>query len=195
MKQLTTRANRPLPHPHSVQCWNPAPPSPSMEVTVYSIEDGKRLGLDYGLEGAGGSSGGSIEGLACIHVFMVIMAAKRSTARKVGLRLCSAGFTKSAKRGEPPQMVPSMSTERPRASRKLAHKKPLTGATPYGEATETRVATEEGGVTTDGGYVDRSAAGQRKRCRGGDSNTLSTSNLHQHLRALSVGCHGCHVVR
>lgn len=141
-----------------------------MEVTVYSIEDGKQLGLDYGLEGAGGLSGGSIEGLACIHVFMVIMAAKRSTAWKVGLRLCSAGFTKSAKRSEPPQMVPSMSTERPRASGKLAHKKPLTGATPYGEATETRVATEEGGVTTDGGYVDRSVAGQRKCCPGGDSN-------------------------
>lgn len=77
-------------------------------------------------------------------------------------------------------MAPSMSTERPRASGKLAHKKTLTGTTPYGEATETRVATEEGGVTTDGGYVDGST-GQRKCCRGGDSNTLSTSNLHQHL--------------
>lgn len=42
---------------------------------------------------------GSTEGVACIHIFMVIMAAKRSTAWKVGPRLCSAGFIKSAKRG------------------------------------------------------------------------------------------------
>lgn len=69
MKQLTTRANRPLPHPQtlcSVLEHPPPPlnpPPPSMEVTVYSIEDGKRLGLDYGLEGAGGG----VDGGACLH--------------------------------------------------------------------------------------------------------------------------------
>lgn len=69
MKQLTTRANRPLPHPQtlcSVLEHPPLhhPPPLSMEVTVYSIEDGKRLGLDYGLEGAGvGGWWGRLRGL------------------------------------------------------------------------------------------------------------------------------------
>lgn len=95
MKQLTTRANRPLPHPHTLFSAGTPPLSPSMELTVYSIGDGKQLGLDYVFFGGRGA----IEGVACIHDFMVIMAAERSTAWKVGPRLCSAGFYQICKKG------------------------------------------------------------------------------------------------
>lgn len=125
MKQLTTRANRPLPHPQTLcSVLEPRPPDPPTPFYgSYCLFNRGWKAVGFGLWVGRGGGWGSIEGLACIHVFMVIMAAKRSTAWKVGLRLCSAGFTKSAKRGEPPQMVPSMSTERPSASGKLAHKK------------------------------------------------------------------------
>lgn len=90
---------------------------------------------------------------------MVINAAKNSAAWTVGPRLCSAGFIKSVERGELPQMVLSIEHRVARVSGKLARKKTLPSATPYAtppgqETTDTRVATEEGRVTTDGEYVE-----------------------------------------
>lgn len=100
------------------------PPPLSMEVTVYSIEDGKRLGLDYGLEGAGvGVWGGRLRGLPASTSSWSLWQQREAQHGKSGIVSAQQGLPNLQKRGEPPQMAPSMSTERPRTSGKLAHKK------------------------------------------------------------------------
>lgn len=132
------RTDHYLTHRHCVQCWNPTYPI----FGRYCLLNRRWKAIEFALEGVGGR--GSIERVAWIYVFRVIVAAKESPAWKVKPLRYSAGFIKSAKKvGELPQMVQWMSTEWAGSSHTHT-KKTLTSATPY--------TTPLGGETMDTGH-------------------------------------------